>query len=142
MILEETILDICSEASRHGKSVSLSYNGSRYGGTIDDPRVCSCAISASDCDTRARLKFRDVDRRLHSYNDITSCNPHSRISLQDKSTFQSLRCQSNYFQKGFRDVFYSSSPYARMSSYNQPGVYPTQVWLEVTGEKGNHSMWK
>lgn len=134
MILEETFIDICSEASRQGKSVSLLYNGSRYGGAIGDPRVCSCAITTSDCDSPARLKFRAVDLRLHSYNDITSCKPHSRVSLQDTATSQSLRCQSNYFQKGFRDVFYSSSPYARMSLYNQPGVYPTQVWLEVTGK--------
>lgn len=136
-IKEETFIDICSEASRQGKSVSLLYNGSRYGGAVGDPRVCSCAITTSDCDSPARLKFRAVDLRLHSYNDITSCKPHSRVSLQDTATSQSLRCQSNYFQKGFRDVFYSSSPYARMSLYNQPGVYPTQVWLEVTATVPN-----
>lgn len=114
--------------------MSLLYNGSRYGGARGDPRVCSCAISTSDCDSPARLKFRAVDLRLHSYNDITSCKTHSRVSLQDTVTSQSLRCQRDYFQKGFRDLFYSSSPYARMSLYNQPGVYPTQVWLEVTGK--------
>lgn len=136
-IKEETFIDICSEASQQGKSVSLLYNGSRYGGARGDPRVCSCAISTSDCDSPARLKFRAVDLRLHSYNDITSCKTHSRVSLQDTVTSQSLRCQRDYFQKGFRDLFYSSSPYARMSLYNQPGVYPTQVWLEVTATVPN-----
>ena len=119
--------------------MSLLYNGSRYGGARGDPRVCSCAISTSDCDSPARLKFRAVDLRLHSYNDITSCKTHSRVSLQDTVTSQSLRCQRDYFQKGFRDLFYSSSPYARMSLYNQPGVYPTQVWLEVTGKGTYHT---
>lgn len=114
--------------------MSLLYNGSVYRSAIGNPQVCHCVITTSDCDSPARLKFRVIDLRLHSYNDIASCEPQSLVMLQDTATSQSLRCQPNYFQKGFRDVFYSSSPYARMSLYNQPGVYPTQVWLEVTGK--------
>eukprot|EP00105_Crassostrea_gigas_P010293 XP_011425522.1 PREDICTED: uncharacterized protein LOC105326973 [Crassostrea gigas] len=131
-IREETFIDICSEASRQGKSVSLLYNGSVYRSAIGNPQVCHCVITTSDCDSPARLKFRVIDLRLHSYNDIASCEPQSLVMLQDTATSQSLRCQPNYFQKGFRDVFHSSSPYVRVSLYNQPGVFPTQVWLEVT----------
>ncbi|XP_052711148.1 uncharacterized protein LOC128185598 isoform X2 [Crassostrea angulata] len=133
-IREETFIDICSEASRQGKSVSLLYNGSVYRSAIGNPQVCHCVITTSDCDSPARLKFRVIDLRLHSYNDIASCEPQSLVMLQDTATSQSLRCQPNYFQKGFRDVFHSSSPYVRVSLYNQPGVFPTQVWLEVTDE--------
>ncbi|XP_061191415.1 uncharacterized protein LOC133199595 isoform X1 [Saccostrea echinata] len=136
-IKEETFIDICSEASRRGKSVSLLYNGSRYANATGDPRVCSCAISTSDCDSPGRLKFRAVDVRLHSHNDINHCNRHSRVTLTDTKTSEGYRCQNNYFQKGFYDLFYSASPYARVSLYNQPGVYPSQVWLEVSATVRN-----
>lgn len=136
MVAEETFIDICSEASRQGKSVSLLYNGSRYANATGSPRVCSCAISTSDCDSPGRLKFRAVDIRLHSYNNISLCNYRSRMTLTDTAYSHEVRCQRNYFQKGLFDLFYSTSPYARVSLYNQPGVHPSQVWLSVTGMCG------
>ena len=134
MIADSTFIDICSNDTLRGSSINLIYNGSRMSDNPGRPANCNCAISTSNCESPARLRFRGVDIRLQQNNNIRNCHPHSRFTITDTGGSRNFECQEDHFYKGYDDIYFSYSPYARVSLYNQPGLFPSQLWLSVEGE--------
>ncbi|XP_060076688.1 uncharacterized protein LOC132556322 [Ylistrum balloti] len=128
---DSSFLDICSNQSLEGDTINLIFNGTHMETSNRQSNRCVCILSTSNCDSIAKLHFRTVDVRLHEASNISKCHPHAKFTITDTNGPRDYKCQTNHFYRQFMDIYYSSSSYARMSMYYEPGVYPAQVWLQV-----------
>ncbi|XP_021358676.1 uncharacterized protein LOC110453820 isoform X2 [Mizuhopecten yessoensis] len=128
---DSSFLDMCSNQSLEGDTINLIFNGTHMETSNRQSNRCVCILSTSDCSSIAKLHFRTVDVRLHEASNISKCHPHAKFTITDTNGPRDYKCQTNHFYRQFMDIYYSSSSYARMSMYYEPGVYPAQVWLQV-----------
>ena len=126
---DQSFIDVCSQSSVTSRSVHLHHTGLIP--TVYNYQQCSCVIAPADCNNTATLKFRVVDMRLHSNDNLTSCSTESRIELIGQNERKVYSCEKEQFLYGFNDFHISNENGMVLYLYKNAREYPTKVWLEV-----------
>lgn len=128
---ERSFIDICAQHTVTGKSVHIHH--SAIPPSIYNYNQCSCSISPDVCNTTATLKFRAVDVRLHSRDNLSMCQQGSRIELIGQREKKMYSCEKGKYLHGFEDFHVSGENNIMLYMHKLHRIYPAKVWLEVQG---------